>query len=83
MSAASPGDAQFNVTRRTVKTTTSYREAERAVDWLSDHGFAYLQGGRRDFSSVATTTADRYEVQVDERFADEAERLLAQMNAAT
>jgi hypothetical protein len=40
MSAASPGDAQFNVTRRTVKTTTSYREAERAVDWLSDHGFA-------------------------------------------
>jgi hypothetical protein len=45
--------------------------------------FHYLQGGRRDFSSVATTTLDRYEVQVDERSADEAERLLAQMNAAT
>ena len=35
--------------------------------------------GRRDSGSVAQTRADRYEVQVDEGFADEAERLLARM----
>jgi hypothetical protein len=35
--------------------------------------------GRRDFASVADTRADRYEVQVDGGFADEAERLLARM----
>ena len=35
--------------------------------------------GRRDFGSVAETRADRYEVQVDDGFADEAERLLARM----
>ena len=34
-------------------------------------------GGRRDFGSVARTRADHYEVQVDDGFADEAERLLA------
>jgi hypothetical protein len=32
--------------------------------------------GRRDFSSVATTVADHYEVQVDEAVAGEAERLM-------
>jgi hypothetical protein len=147
--------------RRTIRTSTSYQEAERAVDWLSDHGFAvegativgsglryveqvggrlttaraalagagqgawiglfisvlfslffglssgdyfglllygivtgtlfgalwigllhYLQRGRRDFSSIAQTHADHYEVQVDERVAGEAEKLLAQMPAA-
>jgi hypothetical protein len=153
--AATPAGA-----RRTIRTTTSYEEAERVVDWLSDHGFPvtgvtimgsglryveqvagrlttgraalagagqgawiglfisvlfslffslssgdyfglllygivagalfgalwvglfhYLQRGRRDFSSVAQTRADQYEVQVDERVADEAEKLLAQMPA--
>lgn len=33
--------------------------------------------GRRDFGSVAQTRADRYEVQVEDGFAGEAERLLA------
>jgi hypothetical protein len=37
--------------------------------------------GRRDFGSVAQTRADRYEVQVDDGFAEEAERLLARMPA--
>jgi hypothetical protein len=35
--------------------------------------------GRRDFGSGAQTRADRYEVQVDDGFADEAERVLARM----
>jgi hypothetical protein len=26
-------------TRRTIETDSDYRDAERAVDWLSDHGF--------------------------------------------
>jgi len=34
------------------------------------------QGGRRDFASVASTRADRYELQADHAVADEAERLL-------
>ncbi len=34
------------------------------------------QGGRRDFASVASTRADRYEIQADGAVADEAERLL-------
>jgi hypothetical protein len=40
-----------------------------------------MTGGRRDFASVADTRADRYEVQVDEAFADQAEGLLARMPA--
>jgi len=36
----------------------------------------YLQRGRRDFSSTAKTQADHYEVQVDDEFADEAQRLI-------
>jgi hypothetical protein len=144
--------------RRTIETHADYRDAERAVDWLSDHGFpvehvaivgtglryveqiagrvttgqaaltgagqgmwiglifgllfglffngvAFLgillyglvvgalsgalwasasqhsQQGRRDFTSVATTRADRYEVQVDAGLADTAEALLAGMPA--
>ena len=39
----------------------------------------YLTRGRRDFTSIAQTRADRYEVQVDDSFAGEAERLLARM----
>jgi hypothetical protein len=35
--------------------------------------------GRRDFSSTATTVADRYEVQADDGVADEAARLLEAM----
>ena len=35
-----------------------------------------MTGGRRDFDSVAQTRADHYEVQVDDGFAGEAERLL-------
>jgi uncharacterized membrane protein len=41
----------------------------------------YSQGGRRDFDSASATRATRYEVQVDEGFADEAERLLARTPA--
>ena len=140
-------------TLRTVATYSTYRDAERAVDWLSDRGFpvehvaivgtglrsveriggrlttgraaltgigqgiliglifallfglffsgpgffgllAYAVimggllgalfgaighaalGGRRDFSSVAGTEAERYEVQVDEPHAAEAEQVL-------
>jgi hypothetical protein len=44
--------------------------------------FHWFRGGRRDFASVAQTRADRYEVQVDEASADEAERLIGQMPAA-
>ena len=40
-----------------------------------------MTSGRRDFASVADTRADRYEVQVDEAFADQAERLLARLPA--
>jgi hypothetical protein len=144
--------------RRTVASVTSYEEAERTVDWLSDQGFPVdrvaivgtglryieqvsgrlttgraallgmgqgawiglffgllftlffdlsaggffgvvlygivigavfgafwgatfhlLRGGRRDYSSVAQTRADRYDVQVDASVADDAERLIAQM----
>lgn len=39
------------------------------------------QGGRRDFASVAATQAERYEVQVDEAAAEEAERLLSELPA--
>jgi hypothetical protein len=38
-----------------------------------------MTGGRRDFESVSDTRADRYEVQADDGFADQAERLLARM----
>ena len=139
--------------RRTIATYASYREAERAVDWLSDQGFAVehvaivgtglrtveqvagrlttgraamtgaVQGaliglvfalffglfftgpgflglaiyalvagavfgavlgalshgalrGRRDFASTQTAEAERYELQVDDTAADEAQRLL-------
>jgi hypothetical protein len=41
----------------------------------------YAMNGRRDFDSVAATRADRYEVQVDDAFAGEAERLLGRMPA--
>jgi hypothetical protein len=44
--------------------------------------FHLFQGGRRDFASVSQTRADRYEVQVDETSAAEAERLIGQMPAA-
>jgi hypothetical protein len=37
--------------------------------------------GRRDFSSTSQTRADHYEVQVDDGYAPEAERLLATMPA--
>jgi hypothetical protein len=147
--------------RRPVATFTSYEEAERAVDWLSDQGFAVervaivgtglrtveqvagrvttgraalagsAQGtmlglfwgllfglfftvdsggffgvlaysivagavfgailgalvhratqGRRDFASVSRTEAERYEIQVEDGSAADAERLLARMPAA-
>jgi hypothetical protein len=41
--------------------------------------FQYMQRGRRDFGSVTETRADRYEVQVDDGVAGEAERLLGRM----
>jgi hypothetical protein len=145
-------------TRRTIATYSSYREAEQAVDWLSDQGFAVENvaivgtglrtveqvagrlttgraaltgagqgaligllfallfgiffngpgflglliyaivagavfgaifgalghaalGGRRDFASTRTTEAERYELQVDDSVADEAQRLLGSMPA--
>ena len=39
----------------------------------------YATRGRRDFVSLSQTRADRYDVQVDDGFAGEAERLLARM----
>jgi hypothetical protein len=158
MSATNAHQPAPNGTRRTIKTDSDYRDAERAVDWLSDQGFAvervaivgtglryveqiagrvttgraaltgagqgtmiglffgllfglffdgpaffgvvlyglvagaligafwgavfhYVQRGRRDFTSVAGTRADRYEVQVDEGVAGEAQQLLAAMPA--
>jgi hypothetical protein len=36
----------------------------------------YAQHGRRDFASLAQTRADRYEVQVDQGFATQADQLL-------
>jgi hypothetical protein len=39
-----------------------------------------MSGGRRDFTSTSTARADRYEVQVDEDFADAAEKLFARMS---
>jgi hypothetical protein len=37
--------------------------------------------GKHDFASTAATRADRYEVQVDDGYASEAQRLLATMPA--
>jgi hypothetical protein len=42
----------------------------------------YATGGKRDFASTTETRADRYEVQVDDAFADDAEKLLARMPAS-
>jgi len=41
----------------------------------------YVTGGRRDFASEAQTRADHYEVQVDDRYAAEAQRVLSTMPA--
>ena len=41
------------------------------------------QGGRRDFSSIAGTYAERYELQADDEVADEAGRLLDRTSAPT
>jgi hypothetical protein len=154
MSIAATRDPVPSGARRTVATKANYREAERAVDWLSDQGFPvervsivgtglrsveqvvgrvttgraalmgaaqgatigvlfgalfglffttvagffglvlyglvagtvwgalwgaifqYARRGRRDFASVSETRADRYEVQVDDGVAGEAERLV-------
>ena len=149
------------MTRESVHSSTSYKDAEHAVDWLSDHEFPvervaivgtglryvetvsgrtttgraaltgtgqgaligliwgllfallftfdsgsfwgllafsivvgavfgalvgaigqYLTGGSRDFSSSAETRADHYEVQVDDSYASEAQRVLAAMPVA-
>jgi hypothetical protein len=149
------------MTRESVHSSTTYQDAEHAVDWLSDHdfpvervsivgtglryveqvsgrlttgraallgaGYGALLGvfwgilfavlfttddasfwgllafsilvgvvfgaivaaasqawteGRRDFTSTAQTRADHYEVQVDDGYASEAERLLATMPAS-
>jgi hypothetical protein len=40
-----------------------------------------LTRGRRDFASIATMTADRFELQVDEELAAEAERELANLRS--
>jgi hypothetical protein len=148
------------MTRQSVHSSTSYKDAEHAVDWLSDHefpvervsivgtglryvervsgrmttgratllgtgygalvgllwgllfaalftfdsgsfwtllGFSILvgglggaligalshssRGGERDFSSEAQTRADHYEVQVEDGYAAEAQRVLSTMPA--
>ena len=158
MSAAPTSAAEG--TRRSVSSAPSYKDAEHAVDWLSDHefpvervtivgtGLRYVESvkgrmttgraaavgtgqgalfglfwgllfallftldsgsfwgllafsivagavfgaligaishlstdGSRDFVSTADTRADRYEVQVDDGYADEARRLLSTMPA--
>jgi hypothetical protein len=38
-----------------------------------------VQGGRRDFNSYSGMRAERYEIEVDDGYADEAERLLARV----
>jgi hypothetical protein len=42
----------------------------------------YLSEGRRDFASAAQTKADHYEVQVDDGYANEAQRVLSTMPAS-
>jgi hypothetical protein len=42
-----------------------------------------MTGGRRDFASFGSMTADRYEVQVDEELVEKAAELLASMREAT
>jgi hypothetical protein len=148
------------MTRQSVHSSTSYKDAEHAVDWLSDHDFPvervsivgtglryvetvsgrtttgraaltgtgegalfglilgllfaalftfdsgtfwgllafsivvgavigaligaiehFATGGSRDFSSISDTRADHYEVQVDDGYASEAQRVLATMPA--
>jgi hypothetical protein len=41
-----------------------------------------LQGGRRDFASVQTMQADRYELQVDDEVSAQAKQLLVEIPAA-
>jgi heat induced stress protein YflT len=144
------------MTRHSVHSSTSYKDAEHAVDWLSDHDFPvervsivgtglhyvetvsgrtttgraaltgtgegasfglilgllfaalftfdsgtfwgllafsivvgavigaighFATGGSRDFSSISDTRAHHYEVQVDDGYASEAQRVLATMPA--
>ena len=134
-----------NGTRRAVSSVDSYKDAEHAVDWLSDHEFPverisivgtglryveqvsgrlttgraalngagmgtligiiwgllafsivvgavfgalfgaighYASGGERDFSSKSDTRADHYEVQVEDGYSAEAERVLSTMPAS-
>lgn len=42
----------------------------------------YLSNGQRDFASSAQTSADHYEVQVDDGYATEAQRVLSTMPAS-
>ena len=42
----------------------------------------YLSDGRRDFASAAHTSADHYEVQVEDGYAAEAQRVLSTMSAS-
>jgi hypothetical protein len=50
-----------------------------AVGALLNMLFHALSGGERDFSSVGGVLAERYDVVVDEAYADEAARLVAQL----
>jgi hypothetical protein len=42
----------------------------------------FMTNGQRDFSSTAETRADQYEVQVDDAYATEAQRVLSTMPAS-
>jgi hypothetical protein len=68
-----PGGTSATNRRTPVAVYQTYREAERAVDYLSDNG-------RRDFTSVGSMQADRYEVLVDEDVAEQARRLIAELD---
>jgi hypothetical protein len=66
-----PGAASDG-SRRTVASFGDYQSAERAVDYLSDHGFPV------DRTAIVARDLKLIE-QADEEVADEAARLIGQM----
>jgi hypothetical protein len=64
--------------RRRIATTDSYAEAEAVVDRLADDGFPveHVSIVGRDLEYVEQVIGQRFDVLVDEAFADEAVRWL-------